>query len=43
MLESEIPEFLAELGKAIASCGQTYEQFIKENHDKFMEIVKKYI
>ncbi len=43
MLESEIPEFLAELGREIVSCGQTYEQFIKENHDKFMEIVKKYI
>lgn len=43
MLESEIPEFLAELGKEIASKNMTYEQFIAEHHDTFMEIVKKYI
>lgn len=43
MLESEIPEFLAELGKEIASCGQTYEQFLAEHRGKFMEIVEKYI
>lgn len=43
MQESEIPEFLAELGKAIASKNMTYEQFIAEHHDTFMEIVKKYI
>lgn len=43
MLESEIPEFLAELGKEIAAQNMTYEQFIAKHHDKFMEIVKKYI
>lgn len=43
MLESEIPEFLAELGKEIASKNMTYEQFIKEQHDTFLEIVGKYI
>ncbi len=42
MLESEIPEFLAELGQAISSYGQTYSQFLTEHHDQFMEIVKKY-
>ena len=42
MLESEIPEFLAELGKAINSCGQTYDQFLTEHRDQFLEIVKKY-
>lgn len=43
MLESEIPEFLAELGKEISSKNMTYEQYIEEYHDKFMEIVEKYI
>lgn len=43
MLESEIPEFLAELGKEIAAKNMTYEQFTAEQHDKFMEIVKEYI
>ncbi len=43
MLESEIPEFLAELGNEIASRNMTYEQFTAKHHDKFMEIVKKYI
>lgn len=43
MLESEIPEFLAELGKEIAAKNMTYEQFIKEHHHIFMEIVRKYI
>ncbi len=43
MLESEIPEFLAELGKEIAAKNMTYEQFTSEQHDKFMEIVKEYI
>lgn len=43
MLESEVPEFLAELGKEIESHNMTYEQFIAKHHNKFMEIVKKYI
>ncbi len=43
MLESEIPEFLAELGTEIASRNMTYEQFAAKHHDKYMEIVKKYI
>lgn len=43
MLESEIPKFLAELGKEIAAQDMTYEQFIAKHHDKFMGIVEKYI
>lgn len=43
MLESEIPEFLVELGNKISSYGMTYEQFITEHHDQFREIVEKYI
>ncbi len=43
ILESEIPEFLAELGKEISSCNMTYEQFIDRHHDKFMDILGKYI
>ncbi|MCI9082694.1 MAG: nitrite/sulfite reductase [Lachnospiraceae bacterium] len=42
MLESEIPEFLAELGKEISANSQTYEQFTAEHRDKFMQIVQKY-
>ncbi len=42
MLESEIPEFLAELGKAVLAKGQTYEQFTAEHREQFMEIVQKY-
>ena len=43
MLESDIPEFLAELGTAISACNQTYEQFLSEHRDQFMNIVQKYI
>ncbi len=43
MLESEIPEFLADLGKAIASENMDYGQFIAKHHDTFMEIAGKYI
>lgn len=42
MLESEIPEFLAELGAEIAANNQTYEEFTAKHRDKFMEIVQKY-
>ena len=43
MLESEIPEFLVELGTEIAARSMTYEQFVKEHHDDFLNIVKKYL
>lgn len=42
MLESEIPEFLADLGKEITSRNTTYDQFAAEHRDVFMEIVKRY-
>ena len=42
MQESEIPEFLVELGKEVASQNMTYDQFILEHHDKFMEIADQY-
>lgn len=41
--ETEIPEFLVELGKEIASRNMTYDTFMKKHHDKFLEIVEKYI
>lgn len=43
MLEAEIPEFFAELGKEISALKMTYDQFVAEHRDKFMEIVQKYI
>ncbi|MCI9137362.1 MAG: nitrite/sulfite reductase [Lachnospiraceae bacterium] len=43
MLESDIPEFLAELGKEIAACGMTYETFVRKRHDDFLTIVQRYL
>lgn len=43
MPEEEIPEFFVELGNAVTAAGTTYDSFVKDNHDVFMEIVKKYI
>lgn len=43
MAESDIPEFLAALGKEIASRNMTYEKFITEHHDRFLEIAGNYI
>ena len=43
MLEEEIPEFFVELGNAITAVGTTYDSFVKNNRDAFMEIVEKYI
>lgn len=43
MLESEIPEFLVELGTEIASRNMTYHQFVEKHHGDFLEIVKKYL
>lgn len=43
MLEAEIPTFLVELGRAIASDNSTYEEWVNENPEKFKEICKKYI
>ena len=43
MLEDEIPSFLVELGRAIAADHSSYEEWMAENRDKFLEIVGKYI
>ena len=43
MLEEEIPSFLVELGRAIASDRSTYEEWVTKNPEKFKEIYKKYI
>lgn len=43
MLESDIPEFLAELGNEIASRGMTYKTFVRDCHDDFLVIVKRYL
>lgn len=43
MLEEEIPEFFAELGNAITDAETTYDSFVEQHRDTFMEIVEKYI
>lgn len=43
MLEEEIPEFFAELGKAISKDETIYDYFVENNRDTFINIVKKYI
>ncbi len=43
MLEEEIPTFFVELGMAVSSAETTYDSFVKNNRDTFMDIVKKYI
>lgn len=40
--ETEIPKFLVELGKEIASRDMTYDRFVTECRDDFLAIVKKY-
>lgn len=42
MLTDDIPKFLIELGKAITDAGSTYEKWINEHHDAFLQIAKKY-
>lgn len=43
MQETDIPEFLAALGKEIASRGMEYGQFITECHEGFLEIAHRYM
>lgn len=43
MLESEIPEFLVELGKEIARRGMEYQEFVEKHHGEFLNIVEKYL
>ena len=42
MLEDDIPEFLAALGKEIASRGMAYGQFMEECQDAFLAIANRY-
>lgn len=42
IVEDQIPDFIVELGKAVADSGLGYDQWICENEDAFREIVKKY-
>lgn len=43
MLESEIPQFLAELGKEISKRGMEYQEFVEKEHEEFLKIAKKYL
>lgn len=43
MLESEIPEFLVELGKEISARGMEYQEFVEKEHGEFLKIVGKYL
>ncbi len=43
MLESEIPQFLAELGREISKRGMEYREFVEKEHEEFLKIAKKYL
>lgn len=43
MLESEIPEFLAELGREIASRGMVYSDFIQKYPKDFLKIAGRFL
>ncbi len=43
MLESEIPQFLAELGREISKRGMEYQEFVEKEHEEFLKIAKKYL
>ena len=43
MLESEIPQFLAELGKEISKRGMEYQEFVEKEHEEFLKIAGKYL
>ena len=40
--EEIIPEFLAELGKAIQKSHKSFEEWLPENKSLFLELVQKY-
>ena len=42
MLTEDIPKFLIELGQTITDASTTYDKWIVEHHDEFLEIAKKY-
>lgn len=43
MLESEIPQFLVELGKEISKRGMEYQEFVEKEHEEFLKIAGKYL
>lgn len=42
MTEEDIPKFLIELGKTVSQSNLSYADWIKENHDVFLELAKTY-
>ena len=43
MPQSEIPEFLVELGREISKRGMEYQEFVEKEHEEFLKIVGKYL
>lgn len=43
MAADEIPAFMAELGETVTDSKMNYDEFAKENSDKLMDIINKYI
>lgn len=43
MAADDIPEFLVELGRAVAQSNMSYHEFAKSKNDDLMSIIKKYI
>lgn len=43
MLEAEIPEFLAELGREITARGMVYHDFIQKCHEDFLNIAGRFL
>lgn len=43
MLQDKIPEFMVEVGNAVAKAGEAFEEWIKKNEEGFREIAGKYI
>lgn len=42
MAVEDIPKFLVDLGKAVASVGMTYDQWIVDHHDLLVTLAEKY-
>lgn len=43
ILETEIPSFMVEVGKAVEAEGTTFDKWFEKDPEKFMEIAKKYL
>lgn len=41
--ETDIPQMLVEIGRAVTAAGMDYEAWIKEYESELEEIVKKYV